>query len=266
MKPSQSDLQGNASFRAWASEAWSKNRGGPNSIATGNAAAWLSYPVISPRWDEISTKLSNQDAAAQLPAGTDPTVVAGYKAQMLSYAYAMRGNKTAFYNSVTTGGNSIGIQVALHPLSRGTVNIDPTNPEGKEPIVDYRALSNPLDKAVMADILRFTRKYHMDNPATARYQASESRPGANVKTDADFDAYLTDTVSPTEYHPAGTCAMMPLNLGGVVDGKLKVYGVKNLRVADASIIPTLPGANTCQTVYAIAEKVNYIICPTNKRY
>jgi Choline dehydrogenase and related flavoproteins len=49
--------------------------------------------------------------------------------------------------------------------------------------------------------------------------------------------------------------MLPRELGGVVDEELRVYGVTGLRVVDASIMPTLPGANTCQTVYAIAEKV-----------
>jgi choline dehydrogenase len=62
-------------------------------------------------------------------------------------------------------------------------------------------------------------------------------------------------ITPTEYHPSGTCAMLPRELGGVVDETLKVYDVGGLRIVDASVIPTLPGANTCQTVYAIAEKV-----------
>ncbi|KAL2258168.1 hypothetical protein VTK26DRAFT_8628 [Humicola hyalothermophila] len=72
-------------------------------------------------------------------------------------------------------------------------------------------------------------------------------------------AYLEETMSPSEFHPAGTCAMMPRELGGVVDEELKVYGVQRLRVVDASIIPTLPGANTCQTVYMIGEKAADLI-------
>jgi hypothetical protein len=57
-----------------------------------------------------------------LPPDTDPTVAAGYRAQMQSYAAALRGDGTAFYNAVLTGGASSGIVVDLHPLSRGTVN------------------------------------------------------------------------------------------------------------------------------------------------
>ena len=253
--PSSNDLFANSEFRNWANEVWEANKTGPFSIATGNVAAWLPFPVISERYEEVATLLEEQDHAAYLPEGADVTVAAGYAAQMKSYAEALRSNHTAFYNLVFTAGPSNGILVDLHPLSRGTINVDPKNPEGNEPIVDYRALSNPLDAVIMADILRYTRKFYMENSVNAEYDPTESQPGARVQTDEEMASYLQQTLSPTEYHPAGTCAMMPLELGGVVDEQLRVYGVKNLRIADASIIPTLPGANTCQTVYAIAEKV-----------
>ena len=245
----------NATFASWANSVWQANKTGPNSIASGNAAAWLPFPVISPRSLEISTNLSAQNHGLYLPKDTDPTVVAGYAAQMKSYAAALKGNNTAFYNFVITGGTSNGIIVDLHPLSRGSVNIDPRDPYGRVPVVDYRALSNPLDNAIMADIIRYTRKFHFENPLTASFQTSEVVPGANVKTDQQLADYLAGSLSPSEYHPVGTCAMMPRELGGVVDEQLRVYGVTGLRVVDASVMPTLVGGNTCQTVYAVAEKV-----------
>ena len=58
----------------------------------------------------------------------------------------------------------------------------------------------------------------------------------------------------TEYHPVGTCSMLPRHKGGVVDPQLKVYGVNNLRVVDASIFPLLPRANLQSLVYAVAER------------
>ncbi|KAK3349137.1 hypothetical protein B0T25DRAFT_547318 [Lasiosphaeria hispida] len=249
--PSGDDMFNNATFLTWAANVWAANKTGPYSIATGNAAAWLSFPVISPRYAEISANLTSQNHASYLPAGTDPTVAAGYRAQMQSYAAALRGNGTAFYNLVLSGGASNGIIVDLHPLSRGTVNIDTADPHGREPLVDYRALSNPLDVAIMTDILRFTRRYYMNNTLTTQLRPAELVPGAAVTTDAQFADYIEESLSPSEFHPVGTCAMMPRELGGVVDQDLKVYGVQNLRVVDASIIPTLPGANTCQTVYAL---------------
>lgn len=249
------DVNVSGDFKDWADELWETNKTGPYTIATGNVAAWLSYPVISARYDEIATQLEEQDHAAYLPEDTDPTVAAGYSAQMLSYAEAMRANHTAFYNQATVAGGSNGILVDLHPLSRGTINVNPEDPEGAEPLVDYRALSNPLDAAVMADIIRYTRSFYMDNAVNAQWDPSEVQPGADVQTDEEMAAFLARTLSPSEFHPAGTAAMLPKELGGVVDEQLRVYGVEGLRVADASIIPTLVGANTCQTVYAIGEKV-----------
>jgi choline dehydrogenase-like flavoprotein len=175
---------------------------------------------------------------------------------MLSYSTALANNRTAFYNHVLSGSSSAGITVALHPLSRGSVNIDVSDPYNREPKVDYRALSNPLDADIMADILRFTRRYYLDNPLTKQFGAVENEPGTAVQTDAQWRDYLEETLSPSEFHPAGTCAMLPRELGGVVDEELRVYGVTGLRVVDASVMPTLPGGNTCQTVYAVAEKVS----------
>jgi len=141
------------------------------------------------------------------------------------------------------------------------VAVDPRDPAGREPLVDYRALANPLDAAVMADIVRFTRRYHLDNPLTKAWAATEVEPGSATQTDEQFRAWLAETLSPSEFHPVGTCAMMPRELGGVVDEELRVYGVRGLRVVDASIMPTLVGGNTCQTVYGIAEKVRFPFCP-----
>lgn len=59
----------------------------------------------------------------------------------------------------------------------------------------------------------------------------------------------------TEFHAAGTTSMMPLDLGGVVDTHLKVYGTKNLRIVDAGIFPLVPAAHLQAPVYAVAEKV-----------
>ena len=75
--------------------------------------------------------------------------------------------------------------------------------------------------------------------------------------DADEDA-LNEVISNgirTEFHPSGTCAMLPLAQGGVVDSHLRVWGTQNLRVVDASIFPLIPAAHLQAVVYAVAEKV-----------
>ena len=63
----------------------------------------------------------------------------------------------------------------------------------------------------------------------------------------------------TEYHPVGSCAMLPREKGGAVDSKLKVYGTSNVRVADASIFPLHVQGNIVSLVYAVGEKAADII-------
>ncbi|KAI8949821.1 GMC oxidoreductase [Xylaria longipes] len=257
--PNPIDMYSNQNFSAWAQEVWRANKTGPYSLGVGNAAAWLGMPVIAPDiFEEIASKLEKLDHATLLPDGTDPTVIAGYKAQMKNMAAAIRSPNTAFYNHVLTGSASSGTIVDLHPLSRGTVNINVTDPFGSEPVVDYRALTNPVDLDIMVEILRFTKRYYFET-RLRDLAPRQVQPPDYINEPEDLKAFLRQNVNPSYFHPVGTCAMMPRELGGVVDERLKVYGVENLRVVDASIMPVLVGANTCQTTYAIAEKAADLI-------
>lgn len=177
---------------------------------------------------------------------------------MRALATSIRSTNTAFYSMSLTGSSTVGgSNILLHPLSRGSVNINTTaSPDASsEPIVDYRALSNDIDLDILVEFVRFTRRYHFET-SLAAYGPRETMPGAEVVERDDIAGYIRGSVTPTEFHPSGTCAMLPRELGGVVDEALRVYGVESLRVVDASVIPLLPGANTCQTVYAVAEKVS----------
>lgn len=85
---------------------------------------------------------------------------------------------------------------------------------------------------------------------------TESYPGANITSDHDIAASIRTFATSTWSHPSGSLSMMKREYGGVVDSKLRVYGVKRLRVVDASIMPLIPGTHTSSTVYAVAEKVD----------
>jgi len=249
---------GNASFIAYATELFNANRTGPYSLASGNAATFLPLPVIAPDvFESIARSYERQNPAAYLPAGTHPTIIAGYAAQQRALAKAMRSRGTGFYNLYLFGDKSFaGSIVLLHPTSRGTVLINTTNPVFGDPVVDYRALSNPADLQMWIAFTRFTRRY-FSLPSLAQYGPHEVAPGSNVTTDADITAYVRTSMNPSTFHPVGTCSMLPRELGGVVGQDLLVYGVKHLSVVDASIMPTMPGAYTQQSTYMIAEKVRY---------
>jgi choline dehydrogenase len=254
--PSPEDLINDPSFAAWAQQAFEQNKTGPLVIGSGNSAAFLPFSVIAPNtFSEIVRSFESADPAAYLPPNTHPTVIAGYKAQKVILANTFRSKGSATYNIQFGGGRIEGASVNLRPTSRGTVSVDPRDPIFLDPIVDYRALSNPTDLAVMIEFMRFTRRY-FTTPTLAPSAPREISPGLNVTSDKDLGDFIRGVMWPTVFHPTGTCAMMPKSLGGVVDTELRVHGTRGLRVVDAGVIPLLMGGYTQQPTYAIAEKVS----------
>ncbi|KAF4602559.1 hypothetical protein EYR40_005772 [Pleurotus pulmonarius] len=86
----------------------------------------------------------------------------------------------------------------------------------------------------------------------------EINPGPQVQTDEQISTWIKQALNST-FHPAGTCSMLPREKGGVVDPQLKVYGTKNVRVVDLSIVPLHFASHSQATVYAIAEQAAEII-------
>lgn len=228
---------------------------GPLAIASGNAGAFLPFSVIAPdTYEDIVKAYESEDPAAYLPQGTHPTIVAGYKTQQSALASILRSQDSGTYNVMLRGANAEGGNVDLHPVSRGSVNINPLSPIFSEPVVDYRIFSNPTDMAVLIEFMRFTRRYYA-GPTMAKFQPRETAPGLNVTSSEGLAAFIRNVVWSSTFHPVGTCSMLPIELGGVVGVDLRVYGVERLRVVDASVMPMLPGAYTQQSTYVIAEKV-----------
>lgn len=257
--PVSNDMFLNQTFIAEAQAQFAADRTGPMSIASGNCGSWLSLPVIAPTsWQDIVKRYEAQNPAAYLPSGIDKSVIAGYKEQQKAMAKSMRSNNQATYNFFLRGGYEEGAVIFLHPVSRGTVLINPVDPFFSPPKVDYRALSNPTDLEVLLEFTAFTRKYFYET-RMKDYDPVELSPGADVTAPEEIEAWLRAVMIPSSFHPIGTAAMLPKRLGGVVDEDLLVYGVKGLSVVDASIMPDLPGSYTQQTVYAVAEKVCLIL-------
>ncbi|KAK7446786.1 glucose oxidase [Colletotrichum acutatum] len=254
--PDMTDLVNNQTFIDEAKAEFEANRTGPLTIGAGNVATFLPFPVIAPSFEAITSAYESQPPSAHLPPDTHPTVIAGYAAQQSAFAAALRSPGAAFYNFFLRGAPTESNFVLLHPLSRGTISLNTSDPFFSEPVVDYRALSNPADLAVQIEFIRFTRRYFLESATLARYAPVETVPGANVTSDEALGEAVRRMISPTTFHPVGTAAMMPRALGGVVDEGLEVYGVRGLSVVDASVMPDLPGAYTQQTVYAVAEKVS----------
>ncbi|KAJ5823000.1 Glucose-methanol-choline oxidoreductase [Penicillium robsamsonii] len=146
-----------------------------------------------------------------------------------------------------------------HPFSRGSVHISSGKIEDK-PTYDPNLLSHPLDLEIMARQLQFVDRIAETAPFSTLLK-TEKRMPENATDLSDLD-HVKDIVKDrlyTCFHPAGSCAMLPRENGGVVDFNLKVYGTKNLRVVDASIFPLEPSGNIQATVYAVAERASSLM-------
>ena len=140
----------------------------------------------------------------------------------------------------------------LNPTSRGAVQVRSAK-AGDAPSIAPRYLSTDADRRVAADSLRQTRRI-VEQPALAPYRPSEVKPGVQFQTDAEL-AKLSGDIGTTIFHPVGTAKMGPASDPfAVVDAQLRVHGVRGLRVADASIMPTITSGNTNSPTLMIAER------------
>ncbi|QHE83685.1 GMC family oxidoreductase [Hydrogenophaga sp. BPS33] len=140
----------------------------------------------------------------------------------------------------------------LNPTSRGTVQIRSANFQDA-PAIAPNYLSTPEDRQVAADSLRVTRRI-VAQPALAKYQPEEFKPGPQYQSDEEL-ARLAGDIASTIFHPVGTTRMGraddPM---AVVDSHLRVRGVAGLRVVDAGVMPTITSGNTNSPTLMIAEK------------
>ena len=140
----------------------------------------------------------------------------------------------------------------LNPDSRGRVQIRSPRPEDA-PAIAPNYLSTDADRRVAAESLRLTRRIAAQ-PALARYAPRELKPGVQYQSDDELWRLAGD-IGTTIFHPVGTCKMGPADDRlAVVDSQLRVRGVAGLRIADASVMPTLTSGNTNAPTLRIAER------------
>lgn len=140
----------------------------------------------------------------------------------------------------------------LNPTSRGSVKIQSAK-FNDAPLIQPNYLSTPEDRKIAADSLRQVREI-VNQSALAQYQPEEYKPGIQYQTDEEL-AKLAGDIATTIFHPVGTCKMGreddPM---AVVNSELQVIGVQQLRVVDASVMPTITSGNTNSPTLMIAEK------------
>ena len=140
----------------------------------------------------------------------------------------------------------------LNPTSRGRVRMRDARHDAA-PSIAPNYLSTDEDRLIAAQSLRVTRRI-VAQPALAKYQPKEVKPGPQFESDEDLWKLAGD-IGTTIFHPVGTAKMGPrADPMAVVDARLKVHGMDGLRVVDASIMPTITSGNTNAPTLMIAER------------
>ncbi|MBX5157965.1 choline dehydrogenase [Rhizobium sp. NZLR8] len=151
----------------------------------------------------------------------------------------------------------------LNPSSRGSVQVR-SNRRGEAPAIAPNYLSTDEDRRIAADSIRQIRSI-VSQPALAKYQPVEWKPGVEFQSDGDL-AKLAGDIANTIFHPVGTARMgRDDDNMAVVDSRLRVRGIDGLRVVDASVMPTITSGNTSAPTMMIAEKAaGWIISDAQK--
>ena len=143
----------------------------------------------------------------------------------------------------------------MRPRSRGTVRLSSSDPTA-EPLIDPNYWADPYDKEMSLRGLKLAREI-LNQKALKPYVMEERLPGLALKTDVELADYACKHAK-TDHHPVGTCKMGHDKMA-VVSPQLKLHGLEGLRIADASVMPTITTGNTNAPTIMIAEKAADLI-------
>ncbi len=207
---------------------WLKDRGGPMSLSAGQVGVF----------------------AKALQDCPTPDV----QFHFLRYSAQQRGRNLDRFPGFTV------TMCQLRPESRGYVRIKSADHRDK-PLIQPNYLTEPKDCETMIAGMRLVRKV-AEQPALKGYIDEEMKPGPDVTDDAALLDYVRNNGS-TIFHPTSTCRM-GVDHSAVVSPRLKVNGIDGLRIADASIMPTLVSANTNAACIMIGEKAADMVLQDNR--
>jgi choline dehydrogenase-like flavoprotein len=167
------------------------------------------------------------------------------------FAASMYTESARFLKPVFSNYGYLLMTCLLHPESRGRLTLKSNDPMEK-PLINpnYLAIDSDLDAMVTG--FKKAREI-LAQQAFAPYFLKEFEPGEQVQTNEQIRQYIRQRAE-TIYHPVGTCKMGIDPMAVVDPNQLKVYGIENVRVIDASIMPTIPSGNTNTPTTMIAEK------------
>lgn len=230
--------------------------GPPSAIAFPNAQQVLGHGLAEQSFEESLAGLSKwakhlEDAGFIMNATSYLPILEAQLRNIQTEA------AVEIFFTVTPATGTVGIDLwNLIILSRGSIHIQSTDP-WKQPLVNPAYFDHPLDLLLQTHATKQSREVYGISPLSDLIDC-ELEPGlAEVPADASYEEweYYVKQTFTSVWHPIATLAMMKEEFGGVVDSKLKVYGVQNVRAIDASVLPVQLSAHLSSSLYGIAEKV-----------
>lgn len=264
--PNPDDLKLDSSAAAAAMEQYETSRSGPLTILA-HSLSYLPFSHCMP--SDVVESLAGQAKELQEFGSQNSTIrqsrlQPSTKLGEIEFIFDL-GNWSPFFKPDATNGKKYAtcLQILQYPFSKGSIHIQPGAGGSQatafdKPRIDPRYYEGPhgaIDVEAMAQCARFADKLSKTKPLANIIRSRSFPPPSSDGEDEDFRDWIIDSTI-TDWHPVGTCAMGG-NLGaeaGVVDERLRVYGINGLRVIDASIIPLQISAHLQATVFMIAEK------------
>ncbi|OSX60725.1 hypothetical protein POSPLADRAFT_1048097 [Postia placenta MAD-698-R-SB12] len=210
----------------------------------------------------VQTRLfdSNSKTVTQTPADEDaalPMNMPDIEVMPIAWSDA------ATSKSSTRDGGLGFLVIILRPTSTGTVRLASSDPLA-DPLVDPNYYATEHDRAVLRQGIRFTLRLH--EQLVAQDYPAHPYLVPTSESDEDIDAFVR-AYSQTTYHYSSTCRMAPevpgSTMGGVVDDRLRVHGVRGLRVADSSVFPHILSTHLAAATVAVAEKCSDMVKEDN---
>jgi len=250
-----------------------------------NKSAWastfcylpVSEAVAKEGFDEITSRIQSLDTlslhnAAILKNRFNP----GIRLGQMEYIIDL-GNFNPYFRPDASENKMYAsmLQILQYPFSVGSIHIPPPSSEegsatssssssssSDKPVVDPGYYSGPhgeLDREIMIQCIKLTGKLFQSSPLSSIVRG-RAYPPPSAETDEHMREWVIGNTT-TDWHPVGTCAMGGAGgmETGVIDERLRVYGVERLRVIDASVMPLQISAHLQSTVYVIGEKGAHMI-------